>query len=642
MDDLAVGDVVCLDGGTTGVALVTKALPAALAALGAAYGVCTTTALKGNTVVVQTGGFLASSFTGLPAQAGNVRVSATGRCEFVAQYASGDYPMGTTDAGGILNIVPRQRVTVSGGIPDRATLQATQTPTNGTAVFVAEVSDPYIFDATDLGAGNGITRLKANDNTPGTWVLQSTLSIATVANASVALFQGGTPKIMLMGDSVTFGGSAGVSTDTGFRTDLYRLLRAKRQNFQFIGTMQDGRSGFFVLGDWHHEGHTGFRIEQLDVTTYFASAGKPDVLMLMIGTNNISNGQSGATCLGFLGTLLDTIKAQAPLAKVFVSSIPPWVSPAASFAAKEVEREAYNAGIAALCTARGSNFMFHDACGALTGAHIQNDGIHPNRAGYGMIARNYADTLHKVLGTPFGLYMPRGLSTRPKQASYSMSTTNTITIPYSVGLKPSASGPFSVGFWFRPSSLANGFFALVAYGTDYTRGYVLLLNIAAGVVQFSVYFRTSGPVTFFTPASVLFVNKWHQIFFAYDSAAAEARLHITPEGMVGHLAMAVTNPTILTTTSAQDPTVMGASNTFNAAPGLYDNLIVCSNYAVTPADVEAYYYEGILPPNVTAYYSISEGSGGTVANATGFTANNGTASGGSWVAAGTNPKPFDE
>lgn len=447
-------------------------------------------------------------------------------------------------------------------------------------------------------------------------------------------------KIMLMGDSITLG-----STIAGFRQDLYRILRSRRSNFRFIGTQQDGHPGFFVLGDWHHEGHSGFRIEQLDVSSYFASAGIPDVLMLMIGTNNVSNGQAGSTCLSFLGTLLDTIKSLAPNCKVFVSSIPPWVAPAASFAAKEIEREAYNAGISALCSARGVNFSYIDGTAGVGGAHMGNDGIHPAKAGYEIIARNYADALERNLPPALGLRDPRDGSLRPKTPSFSFTAIgNKIVIPYSAGLKPSQTGSFSVGFWFRPSSLPNGFQRLVQYGSTFTSGYLISINTAGGIAEASAYVRSSGAVTFFTttPGGVYLVNKWHRVWLALDTVANEIRLFITREGFSGHFAWVATNPSLPNQITATDPTTMGNIEGSDACLGAYDGLTVCNSYAVTLADVEADYFEGALPPNVTAYYSLSEGSGTSVADATGLAGPAGTTTGGAWVAAGTNPKPFDE
>lgn len=534
---------------------------------------------------------------------------------------------------------PLRSITV---YPSRAVIEASPGPATSRYALPLDYPGVYQWKIKTPDTADGALVLGHTGGTVGQWEQVWGPDVAVSGSPSAAVAAPYVPKIMMLGDSVTLG-----STTAGFRQDLYRILRANRRSFKFIGTLQDGHPGIFTLGDWHHEGHVGLRIEQLDYAAYVAAVGQPDIVILTIATNNVSNGQSAAVMLGFLATLLDTIKSVSPSAMVLVSSIPPWVSPAASFAAKEIEREAYNAGIGALCTARGPNFAFVDGAKGMGGAHMGPDGIHPNKAGNEVYARNFADPLDRMLPPPTGLAMPRGLSLRPKQASFSFSAnTDKITIPYGTGgHKPSVSGPFSVGLWFRPSSLSNGFFTLVQYGSAYQNGYVIGVSTTGGVSDAQVYFRTTGALTFATTGGVFVVNKWHRIWFCYDPAANEMRLYVTREGAQGHLAWVAPNPSILTTTTEQAATTLGSvppGGSFNAAPGMYDGLTVCNNYAVSTADVESDYYEGALPSNVTAYYAISEGSGTSVADATGLGGPNGTTSGGAWVAAGTNPKTFDE
>jgi lysophospholipase L1-like esterase len=536
--------------------------------------------------------------------------------------------------------------------PTLTSLADWKTPVHGLVKYCVEAKEPYEWDASNKDVADGITRIASTDGTPGRWKQKpNTVSLSPLGASAAKVVRpnsaGSDTTIMLVGDSITWGGTGGGSTAAGFRPDLSRLLRAKRQNVRFIGTLQEARAGYFLLGDWHHEGHSGFTIEQLTIATYIAATGAPDVMMLMIGTNNISASESGATALGKLATLLDTIKTQCPSTRVFVSSIAPWVAPAASFATKQTERNTYNAGIAALCTARGENFTYVDGCAGMHGAHMGSDGIHPNKSGYELIARNYAAVLDRVLPPELGLPMPRDFSSRPKQASFSFTANgNKIVIPYGAGLKPANTGSFSVGLWLRPSSLAAGLWTIAQYGTVYTAGgYMLAINVGS-VPEAQVYVHSAGAATLTTStlAGTFAVSKWHRIWMAYDQPKAEVRLYITREGMVGHLAWVQTGVAAGTACTETADTTLGAvpGGGFNAVQGLIDGFTVCNGYAVELADIEADYYEGVLPPNATAYYALGEGTGTSVADATGFAGPAGTTTGGAWVAAGTNPKPFDE
>lgn len=100
---LALGDVVCLSGATTGT--VTLANAAALATAGAPLGVVLEAAASGAKVRYALRGSLPPATTGLATgAAGAVRVSTLGRLERVASLGAGDYGVGTVDAAGWLTL----------------------------------------------------------------------------------------------------------------------------------------------------------------------------------------------------------------------------------------------------------------------------------------------------------------------------------------------------------------------------------------------------------------------------------------------------------------------------------------------------------------------------------------------------------
>jgi len=103
-----VGNVVCLAGTATGT--VTLATTTPLANAGSALGICMTAANPGSWVRVARGGFVPPSITQLPTSANSlyakVNVS-TATVTTAASLFSTDYPLGTVDAVGNLNMLPQ-------------------------------------------------------------------------------------------------------------------------------------------------------------------------------------------------------------------------------------------------------------------------------------------------------------------------------------------------------------------------------------------------------------------------------------------------------------------------------------------------------------------------------------------------------
>ena len=157
-------------------------------------------------------------------------------------------------------------------------------------------------------------------------------------------------------------------------------------------------TGPFEIEDRQHEGRNGWKIDETaaiahaQVTTY-----RPDVVMLMIGTNDITTDTALGTAPDRLGSLLDTIFAAAPNASVVVGSIPPLAN-----AADEAEAQTYNAALPDVVQARvtaGKKAYFVDVHAALTVGDLV-DGVHPNADGYLKIARAWLPTLRSILPAP--------------------------------------------------------------------------------------------------------------------------------------------------------------------------------------------------------------------------------------------------
>ena len=108
-------------------------------------------------------------------------------------------------------------------------------------------------------------------------------------------------RMMPLGDSITVGSSCGI-TDGGnwvsYRKTLREKLEAAGYDIDFVGSQF---SGYSVFDDPQHEGHSGWYAAGIPNSSilpevyYFLSnpdpqKGNPDIVLLHIGTNDVSEG----------------------------------------------------------------------------------------------------------------------------------------------------------------------------------------------------------------------------------------------------------------------------------------------------------------------------------------------------------------
>jgi len=107
-----------------------------------------------------------------------------------------------------------------------------------------------------------------------------------------------TVKIMPLGDSITAGGSSGTPFDpeyyVAYRLALWNKLAADGYDIDFVGGQNSGSA---VLADSDHEGHGGWRDDEiLNGCSWDPDKGKlvdwltayqPDIVLLHIGTNGL-------------------------------------------------------------------------------------------------------------------------------------------------------------------------------------------------------------------------------------------------------------------------------------------------------------------------------------------------------------------
>lgn len=212
----------------------------------------------------------------------------------------------------------------------------------------------------------------------------SVLSFLTLAAAWVLVGQGGlfappATKIMPLGDSIT----EGHTVPGGYRVALWQECISRNHRIDFVGSLANGPP---ILPDHDHEGHSAWRIDQIDAhMVEWLDTYQPDVVLLLIGTNDVLQHYNLDAAPERLQTLMNRITGHAPNTLVLVASVPPMD---ASTGNSDLVR-AYNAAIPPLVAAQraaGHNVEYVDIYSVLAPDDFA-DSVHPNATGYTKIAQ---------------------------------------------------------------------------------------------------------------------------------------------------------------------------------------------------------------------------------------------------------------
>jgi acyl-CoA thioesterase I len=178
-------------------------------------------------------------------------------------------------------------------------------------------------------------------------------------------------------------------------TSLEGLFQIPGLDFDFVGSQEDPATA--SLKRKHHEGHPGWRIEDIDqhqaewVSTY-----QPDAILLLVGTNDILENNHLEEAPDRFDQLVGHLVKSKRVQWVFVSSLLPLTDPAL-----DAEVQKYDAAIEQKVLqrqAQGQSViwvdMYHDS-----GVKIDElgDGIHPNAEGYEKMARVWYRSIARTL-----------------------------------------------------------------------------------------------------------------------------------------------------------------------------------------------------------------------------------------------------
>ena len=190
-------------------------------------------------------------------------------------------------------------------------------------------------------------------------------------------------RILPLGDSITFG--EGSSDGNGYRLALHNLLHAEN-DLDYIGRVKSG-----TMVDNDNEGYPGYPIVSVASTMKPVYPERPNIVLLMAGTNDVILNNDRDTMYAALDKLIDQVMTACPDAVVLVAEITPLLDPK-----REAKRLAYNSAIPGIVKPYaddGKHVAVVDMK-RITPSHINStDGIHPNDEGYRLIAHAWYEAI---------------------------------------------------------------------------------------------------------------------------------------------------------------------------------------------------------------------------------------------------------
>jgi len=191
-------------------------------------------------------------------------------------------------------------------------------------------------------------------------------------------------RILPLGDSLTWG--KGSSDASGYRAVLHRALATAGLDVDFVGSQRNGRGP-----DTEHEGHPGWRIDEVDAhAEQWVPAADPDVVLLDLGTNDYVQRYDTRHAAARLAALVDWIHALAPGAHIVLARLLVIDGDQRAAGVRQL-----NAAIPRIAAARRGFVTVAD----MSRISVANtvDGVHPGDLGYRQMAYQWYQALRRVL-----------------------------------------------------------------------------------------------------------------------------------------------------------------------------------------------------------------------------------------------------
>ena len=225
------------------------------------------------------------------------------------------------------------------------------------------------------------------------WLAATAAAVVSAAALHISVASAasnGGVRVMPLGDSIT----EGTQVPGGYRIGLWQRFTTNSFRVDLVGSQFNGPTS---LGDHDHEGHPGWRIDQIDANIVgWMQTFTPHTVLLHIGTNDVLQNFNLGTAPNRLSALIDHITNTASTAEVFVAQITPLANSTQDAAART-----FNAAIPGIVQSKasaGRHVHLVDMHSALTTADL-TDGIHPTAGGYDKMAATWFNALRSVPGS---------------------------------------------------------------------------------------------------------------------------------------------------------------------------------------------------------------------------------------------------
>ncbi len=226
------------------------------------------------------------------------------------------------------------------------------------------------------------------------WMLAAVWSLPVAAAIVTAVPY----ELLPLGDSITRGFD---SNERAYRRDLQTLLGASGYVMDFVGPLQHGD-----FADNDHAGYSGERIDEidgrLDEIMGATPDNNPDVILLMIGTNDVFEDFDLANAPSRLSSLIGHIFDREPGAHLLVSTILPIFGNGNPDAVWEARVGAFNdalPGVVSGFAGTGRNISLLDLH-ALVGQADLPDGVHPDEGGNLKLAQGWFAGIQSITTVP--------------------------------------------------------------------------------------------------------------------------------------------------------------------------------------------------------------------------------------------------
>jgi hypothetical protein len=229
-------------------------------------------------------------------------------------------------------------------------------------------------------------------------------------------------RILPVGDSITAGytdnPSWRVPFEFGYRGPLFQMLRSNGIPVQFVGSCEEPWNGLWkvptnelspdlrALDQDHHEGHGA-------KTTAFVAAhigewietGQPDVVLLMIGINDIAAGSTNVpqNALTNLRAIVETIAQLRPATHVIVAQTIPYTRPTPAilelnrFIRETLVPEFVARGAHVSTVNQFANFVTDPNSSTGDRTLYANGYNHPNAEGYRRMAQTWFKEIQRII-----------------------------------------------------------------------------------------------------------------------------------------------------------------------------------------------------------------------------------------------------